>query len=167
MNLTTNPETVTMSTATAFELIEQQITSRDERRVRDTIVALHRAHYVKDASAAAALYAEDATVSNLAPPLEHHGVNVEEKQAWMDSWETPIEIAPRNLKITVSGDFAFAHCFLELKGTKKGPEGKVHFWMRETMAFERIRGLWRIVLEHTSVPFYMDGTFRPAFDLQP
>jgi ketosteroid isomerase-like protein len=67
----------------------------------------------------------------------------------------------------VNGDFAFVQCFLELKGTKKGPEGEVHFWMRETMAFERIRGVWRIVHEHASVPFYMDGTFRLAFDLPP
>ncbi|HEX4286937.1 MAG TPA: nuclear transport factor 2 family protein [Terracidiphilus sp.] len=156
-----------MATATAFELIEQQITSRDERRVRDTIAALHRAHYTKDASAAASLYADNAAISNLAPPLEQRGINVEEKQAWMDSWETPIEIAPRDLKITVSGDFAFAHCFLEMNGTKKGPEGAVRFWMRATMAFERIRGSWRIVHEHTSVPFYMDGTLRPAFDLHP
>jgi ketosteroid isomerase-like protein len=156
-----------MATATAFEWIEHQIVSRDQRRIRDTIAALHRAHFRKDAAAACALYADGAAIFNLAPPLEHRGVNVEEKQAWMDTWEGPIEIVPRDLKINVTGDFAFAQCFLELKGTKKGPEGKVHFWMRETMAFERIRGVWRIVHEHASVPFYMDGTLRPAFDLQP
>jgi hypothetical protein len=42
-----------------------------------------------------------------------------------------------------------------MTGTKKGPEGSVNF-------FERIRGSRRIVLEHISVPFYMDGTLRPA-----
>jgi ketosteroid isomerase-like protein len=94
-------------------------------------------------------------------------VNVKEKKAWMATWETPIEISPRDLKITVSGDFAFAHSFLEMKGTKKGPEGAVRFWMRETLCFERIDGSWRIIHEHTSVPFYMDGTLRPAFDLRP
>jgi ketosteroid isomerase-like protein len=156
-----------MATATAFELIEQQIVSRDERRVRDAIAAVHRAHFTKDAVAIAAQYTEDATIFNLAPPLEHRGIDIGEKQAWLDSWETPIEIVPRDLNITVSGDFAFAHCFLEMRWTKKGAEGAVRFWMRETLAFERIRGSWRIVHEHTSVPFHMDGTFRPAFDLQP
>lgn len=72
-----------------------------------------------------------------------------------------------DLSITVSGDFAFAHCYLHMTGTKKGPEGSVNFWMRETICFGRIRGSWRIVHEHTSVPFYMDGTLRPVFDLQP
>jgi ketosteroid isomerase-like protein len=54
-----------------------------------------------------------------------------------------------------------------LSGTKKGPEGTISFWMRETLCFERIGGAWRIVHEHTSVPFYMDATLRPAFDLEP
>jgi len=88
-----------MATAPTFDLIEHQIVSRDERRIRDTIAALHRAHYRKDAAAACALYTEDAAIFNLTPPLEHRGVNPQEKQAWMDSWEGPIEILPRDLKI--------------------------------------------------------------------
>ena len=85
-----------MATATALELIEQQIVSRDERRVRDAIAAVHRAHFTKDAVAIAAQYTEDATIFNLAPPLEHRGIDIGEKQAWLDSWETPIEIVPRD-----------------------------------------------------------------------
>jgi ketosteroid isomerase-like protein len=54
-----------------------------------------------------------------------------------------------------------------LSGQKKGADHPISFWMRATMCFERINGTWRIVHEHTSVPFYMDGSLRPAFDLQP
>jgi ketosteroid isomerase-like protein len=39
--------------------------------------------------------------------------------------------------------------------------------MRETLCLEREADSWRIVHEHTSVPFYMDGSMRPAFDLKP
>jgi PhnB protein len=39
--------------------------------------------------------------------------------------------------------------------------------MRETLVLERREDGWKIVHEHTSVPFYMDATLRPAFDLQP
>jgi ketosteroid isomerase-like protein len=28
-------------------------------------------------------------------------------------------------------------------------------------------GAWKIAHEHTSVPFYMDGSFRAAIDLKP
>jgi ketosteroid isomerase-like protein len=39
--------------------------------------------------------------------------------------------------------------------------------MRETVCLLREDGQWKIVHEHTSVPFYMDGSLRPAFDLEP
>jgi len=35
------------------------------------------------------------------------------------------------------------------------------------VCLRREEGDWRIVHEHTSVPFYMDGSLRPAFDLKP
>ena len=156
-----------MTSTILIENSTRESISKDEQKIRNMIEGLHRAHYARDAEALAAPYGTDATIFNLAPPLVHHGVNVEEKRAWLESWSTPIEIVPRDLSITVSGDFAFAHCFLRMTGTKKGAEGAVSFWMRETLCFERIRGSWRIIHEHTSVPFYMDGSLRPAFDLQP
>ena len=30
-----------------------------------------------------------------------------------------------------------------------------------------LAGTWKIAHEHTSVPFYMDGSFRAAVDLEP
>ena len=52
-------------------------------------------------------------------------------------------------------------------GLKKGVDHPVSFWMRETLCLKRREEEWRIVHEHTSVPFYMDGSLRPAFDLKP
>ena len=54
-----------------------------------------------------------------------------------------------------------------MSGNKKGVDHPISFWMRATMCFERVDGKWRIVHEHNSVPFYMDGSLRPAFDLEP
>lgn len=139
----------------------------DESEIRALIDRLHRAHYRKDADGVAALYAEDAAVFNLAPPLAHRGVDRREKQAWLDSWEGPVEVEGRDVHITVSGDLAFCHAFFRLSGKKTGVEQRICFWMRETLCLERSGGAWRIVHEHTSVPFYMDGSLRPAFDLQP
>lgn len=141
--------------------------TRDEAKIREMLENMHRAHQSKDATAITAPYAPDAEVFNLAPPLAHHGRDRQETQAWLDTWATPIEISARDLEITVTGDFAFAHGFLHMHGTKKGAEHAVDFWMRETLCFERRRGAWQIVHEHTSVPFYMDASTRPAFDLRP
>jgi ketosteroid isomerase-like protein len=156
-----------MSTATLNVPVPSIPVSQDEAEILALIDARHQAHHDKDGAAIAATYSQDAAVFSLAPPLAHHGVDVQEKQRWLDSWATPVELESRDFKLTVSGDFAFGYGFLRLSGTKKGPEGKVNFWMRSTLAFERQAGEWRIVHEHVSVPFYMDATLRPAFDLQP
>jgi ketosteroid isomerase-like protein len=141
--------------------------SKDEADIRDLVESMLKANHDKNAAAFAAPFAPDAAVFNLAPPLVHHGIDLKEKQAWYDSWSTPVDLESRDFKVTVSGDVAFCHGYLRMTGTKKGAEGSVSFWMRETLCFERIGGEWKIVHEHTSVPFYMDGTLQPAFDLQP
>jgi len=151
-----------MSTAT----VRGQYT-RNEADIRALIETVHKAHHNKDAAAIVAPYARDAVVFNLAPPLSHHGMDLEEKKAWLDSWEGPIDFESSDLNITVNGDFAFCHGFYRLGGTPKAAGRPISFWMRATVCLHRDGGAWRIVHEHTSVPFYMDGSLRPAFDLKP
>ena len=154
-----------MSTATLNVSVSS--TSKDAGQIRDLVESMLKANHDKNVTAFAAPFAPDAVVFNLAPPLVHHGIDIKEKQAWYDSWATPVDLESRDLKVTVRGDLAFCHGYLRMTGTKKGAEGQVSFWMRETLCFERQGSEWKIVHEHTSVPFYMDGTLRPAFDLQP
>jgi ketosteroid isomerase-like protein len=153
-----------MATATLHETSEQ---TRDEAAILEVIAGMARARYEKDAAAIAAPYASDAAIYNLAPPLEHHGIDLAATQAWLDTWDGPITIEPRGFKVTVAGETAIAHGFMRIAGTKIDPPGKPNFWMRETLVLERRGEAWKIVHEHTSVPFYMDGSSRPAFDLQP
>ena len=141
-------------------------TRKDHAEIRALAEGIHRAHYEKNVRAIAAPFAGDAAIFNRAPPLVHHGVNLEEKQAWLDTWDGPIELESRDWKINVSGDQAFCHFFLHMNGTKVGGQ-RVSFWMRETVCLLRENGQWKIVHEHTSVPFYMDASTRPAFDLEP
>jgi ketosteroid isomerase-like protein len=139
----------------------------DESAILAVINAMKKARHDKNAWAIAAPYASDAAIFNLAPPLAHRGIDIAETQAWLDTWEGPIEIEPRDFHVTVSGNIAFCHGYMRMNGRKKGAEQRVSFWMRETLCLERVGGDWRIVHEHTSVPFYMDGSLRPAFDLEP
>jgi uncharacterized protein (TIGR02246 family) len=155
-----------MSTATLQAPVSASASS-DEAAILAVVETMRRAQREKNASEFAAQFTPDAIIYNLAPPLVHHGVDVAEKQAWLDSWSTPVDIDARNLQVTVSGDFALCHGYLRMRGTKKGAEGPVDFWMRETLCLERKGSGWQIVHEHTSVPFYMDATLRPAFDLKP
>jgi ketosteroid isomerase-like protein len=141
--------------------------TKEEADIRALVETINKAHHNKDAAAIVAPYAQDAVVCDLAPPLSHRGMDLLAKQAWLDSWEGPIERESRDLEITVSGDFAFCHGFYRLDGTPKAAGRPIGFWMRATVCLHREGSTWRIVHEHTSVPFYMDGSLRPAFDLQP
>jgi ketosteroid isomerase-like protein len=153
---------MTMATATLIDT-----TQRDKATVLELIAGMAKARYEKNAGAIAAPYATDAAIYNLAPPLVHHGIDLAETQAWLDTWDGPITIEPRDFEVTIAGDTAFCFGYMRIQGRKKGADRDADFWMRETLCLEREEEGWRIVHEHTSVPFYMDGSSRPAFDLEP
>lgn len=73
----------------------------------------------------------------------------------------------RNLEISVNGDLAFCHGFDRISATTKVGGERAVFWTRAATCLRRLNGAWRIVHEHTSVPFHMDGSFRAATDLEP
>ena len=156
-----------MSTATLNASVSSNTVSADEAAVLAVVENLRQSHLDKNVALFAAQFAPNAAIYNLAPPLIHHGINREEKQAWFDSWSTPVELEPRDFQVTISGNLAFCHGYLRMNGTKWGAPRPVNFWMRETLCLERQGSGWHIVHEHTSVPFYMDASTRPAFDLQP
>ena len=150
-----------MSTATSHASA-----STDEAEILVLLSSLGKAHYDKDAAGIAVPYAPHAAIFDLEPPLAHDGISVERKERWLATWDGPVAIEPRDFKLSVSGDHAIGFGYLKMTGTKHGGP-HVSFWMRETVALERMTGKWRIVHEHSSVPFYMDGSLRPAFDLRP
>jgi ketosteroid isomerase-like protein len=156
-----------MSTATLNASVSNNTASPDEAAILAVVENLRQSHLDKNVALFAAQFAPNAAIYNLAPPLIHHGINKEEKQTWFDSWSTPVELEPRDFQVTISGNLAFCHGYLRMAGTKWGAPSPVNFWMRETLCLERQGSGWQIVHEHTSVPFYMDASTRPAFDLQP
>ena len=53
-----------------------------------------------------------------------------------------------------------------MTGTKTdGAEASL--WFRSTNGFRKENGAWKIVHSHSSVPFYMDGSFKACVDLKP
>jgi PhnB protein len=61
---------------------------------------------------------------------------------------------------------AFAYALHHLTGTRVGG-APVSLWMRSTLGLRYTIAGWTIVPAHTSVPFYMDGSFKAAVDLEP
>ena len=80
--------------------------------------------------------------------------------AWLAGWDGPIQIDARDVNLTVDGDLAFVSALNSMRGRQDQD-----MWYRITMCLRKISGRWRIVHEHSSVPFYMDGSYRAAVDL--
>ena len=56
----------------------------DDAEILGVIQNLRQAHLDKNVALFAAQFAPHAAIYNLAPPLVHHGVDNQEKQAWFD-----------------------------------------------------------------------------------
>ena len=141
----------------------------DEHLIRGVMEKRVAAIAARDASAAMAVLAPDLVVFELAGPLQicaAQATDVAAMQAWLDSWDGPIETEVSGLEVHVSGDVAFCHSLNRLRATRWGGHA-VDFWMRSTLGLRRRDGEWKIVHGHTSVPFHMDGGFRAALDLAP
>jgi predicted dithiol-disulfide oxidoreductase (DUF899 family)/ketosteroid isomerase-like protein len=135
----------------------QQIAALLERR--------SAAHRAKDAASIAGLYAPDAAVYDLAPPLAHRGVERGELERWLATWDGPISLELPEPAVTLDGSHAVAHGLARMRGRQQGEDRDL--WFRATAVLANDGGCWRIVHEHTSVPFHMDGSFRAAVDLKP
>jgi ketosteroid isomerase-like protein len=136
--------------------------------IRAVIEARIAAMRAKDAAAAVSCLAEDVVAFELAPPLALPAGTARDAEgfaAWLSGFEE-IDVEVRDLVIEADGSAGFAHALHHLTGMRVGGH-KVSLWMRSTLCFRREGGEWRIAHAHTSVPFYMDGSFRAAVDLQP
>jgi ketosteroid isomerase-like protein len=104
----------------------------------------------------------------IAPPLQSEGLDLTRKSLaeWLPTWEGPIRFEIHDLRVTVDQRVAYVTGLQRIRRTKTDGE-KPDMWFRSTFCLKRIDGAWRIAHELTSTPFYMDGSYRAAIDLQP
>jgi ketosteroid isomerase-like protein len=126
---------------------------------------LARAHADHDADAIVEAYAPDAVIFDLAPPLERRGMNRDNVVEWLAGWDGPIQIDARDVSLTLGGNLAFVSALSRMRGRQAGEDQDL--WYRTTVCLQKIGGRWHIICDHSSVPFYMDGSYRAAVDLQP
>ncbi len=102
---------------------------------------------------------------SLAPPLVADESGSYGLEKWFETWDGPLGYELRDLEI-VSGDgAAFSYSLNRLTGTQHGE--KQDLWFRNTLGFRKVGGEWKIVHQHESVPFLMDGSDKAALDLRP
>jgi len=137
----------------------------DEAGIRNLIDRRADALRAKDVDGVISCRAADYVQYSLAPPLSHIS-DPGNISAWFATWRGPIGSEVRDLTIVVGGDSAYSFGLCRMTGTKTSGD-EVDLWFRETLGFRKVGGVWKIAHEHSSVPFYMDGTFRAAIDLKP
>jgi uncharacterized protein (TIGR02246 family) len=144
--------------------------SQDEAQIRALLAEQETALRARDAERLLSLYAPDAVKFDLAPPLRHTGREVHDVdalRAWFSGFDGPIDCEIRDLAVTVGGDVAFCHGLNRLSATPRGTTERFDLWSRATVGLRRVDGRWAITHEHISTPFYMDGSFKAAVDLEP
>jgi len=136
----------------------------DRAEIEALFQKLAGAHTDHDADAIVEAYAPDAVIFDLAPPLKRRGMDRDTVAAWLAGWDGPIRIDARDVNLTAGGDLAFRSALSRMRGRQGGQDQDM--WYRTTMCLRRTTGCWRIVHDHSSVPFYMDGSYRAAVDLE-
>lgn len=138
----------------------------DAAEIRAIIEDWSEALRQKDAGRVIGHHGTGFVLYSLAPPLVSEAAGTDGLDAWFATWRGGLEIEHRNLQVVVGSDVAFAHCLTRLAGTKiDGRRNEV--WFRHTFGLRKLGEAWRIVHEHESVPFRMDGSYRAEVDLTP
>ena len=137
-----------------------------EADIRQVVDQWSKAMAAKDIKGVMAHTAPACVVYSLAPPLRTPRESPDGLAGWFETWRGPIGYAVTELDVTTDGDVAFCHSLNHLTGTKTTGE-TADLWFRHTLGLRRADGVWTIVHEHESVPFYMDGSFKAAIDLKP
>jgi ketosteroid isomerase-like protein len=143
--------------------------SGNEAQIRAIVEERVAALRERDAGRLAAAYAPEIVMFSLAPPLQDTGPRVADPaywRPWLESWTGPITLDVTGLDIATGGDVAFCHSLNRMRGTKTDG-GHQDLWFRATLGLRKTGAGWKITHEHTSTPFYMDGSGRAATDLQP
>ncbi len=143
-------------------------TDGDDAAIRRTLGALREALHARDPQAFAAACTEDLLVFDLDPPLRRGGAAEEARriEAWLATWQGPVEDELHELRIASGGDLAFTTALSRLRATGRDGQ-RTEMWSRVTFGLRREDGAWRVAHRHGSVPFHMDGSLRAAIDLAP
>ena len=118
--------------------------------IRDRIAAVR----ARDVEALAEQFAEDVVIFDAVGRLrdQGRGAEVSRLETWFGSYQDDLSLGIRDIEIVAGDGVAFGHYLFRVTGTMvDGTE--VSMWLRATAGFREFEDGWRIVHEHSSVPF--------------
>jgi ketosteroid isomerase-like protein len=150
--------------------VNSTVQTQDETQILQLMAEHEAAMRAKDAEWLVARFAPGAETFDLAPPLRNTGrevLDASAKKAWFAGFDGPIDFEIRDLTVVAGEDVAFCHSLNRLSATPHGSPAKFDLWFRATVGLRKAGGEWKVVHEHNSTPFHMDGSFRAALELTP
>ena len=140
----------------------------DEAELRRLIDDRIQAIRAKDADATLSHYVPGVLAFDVIDPLRYTGRDAVagRLRQWFSQFrEGPIGFDTRDLELAVGGDVAFCHGLNHVDAvTTDG--NRIDMWWRVTTCFRRLDGRWKVVHEHSSVPFDMESG-RASLGLKP
>ncbi|RSM89409.1 DUF4440 domain-containing protein [Kibdelosporangium aridum] len=144
------------------------MTSQDETRIRQIAAEMRDAMVAGDAEAIVGQYAPQMVKYDLAPPLRNVApLDAGALKTWFATFDGPVDYEIRDLEVVAGAEVAYTTSLHRLSATPLGSSESFDLWFRVTVCLRKIDGDWRVTHEHSSTPFYMDGSFGAALDLQP
>jgi ketosteroid isomerase-like protein len=144
------------------------MTSQDKTRIREIMAEKAAAMIAGDADRLVAQYAPEIVKYDLAPPLRNVAPHdAQALKTWFATFDGPVDYEIRDLEVVAGTDIAYCHSLNRLSATPFGSPEQFHLWFRVTVCLRKTDGDWLTTHEHSSTPFYMDGSFGAALDLQP
>ena len=148
-------------------MTSDEIRKADEAEVRSVIDAVAGAVRAGDVDALLAQCAPNLATFDLVPPLKHEGPTAI-RRLWsktLAGFQPPLEYDIHDLDLVIGADVAFSRSLNRLGG-QRADGTRTSSWLCTTLGFCKMGGRWRIMHEHTSVPFDM-GTGKALLDLRP
>lgn len=142
--------------------------TRTDTAIRSRLDGWAAAIRAKDAEAVLSFYVDDPLVFDLAPPLRRSGKPALRRalSEWFPTFEGPVGWDLRDLDVAAGDELAFCSSLVRIGGTRTDGE-ETDVWARLTICLRNVGGEWMLAHEHSSTPFYMDGSLKAAVDLEP
>ncbi len=152
--LRTGPFEIRPADENINQKIQESNAKIDRARIRKLIERWSTALENKDLDGICANYTDETVLFDAIPPYKVIGTD-----AIRETWEACLPYFPdkfksehQDLTVHVAGETAFV-CGLHHFITADPNHSAAQTWMRVTIGFEKINGLWKVTHEHVSVPF--------------
>jgi ketosteroid isomerase-like protein len=141
--------------------------SQDESKIHQLLDDWAKAFHARDLAAIMSMYAPGVVAYDIVPPLQYVGSDAYKKdyQTFLYQFDGPIDVEYRDVHITAGSDVAFATGLEHMRGKMKDGN-PLDMWLRFTSGFQKIKGQWKDVHDHVSVPVDFDSG-KALLDLKP